>query len=141
MAVFKVNGCAHAAIVALATLAATAQGARAETTTLVCPAITPSWPTLEIDLNEAQGTATVNWDAWLGPGGKPFPARSDGSFAASFNSKSVTFDDNHNGYNHFEINRLTGTLVLHSSGAPWDQSPESDRVATQWGCHVGKKQF
>ena len=130
MSFSQLHGAVRVSVAALALWVATSQSTLADTTTLVCPAITPSWPTLEIDLNEVQGTATVNWDPWLGPGGRPFPAESQGSFAASFNSKSITFDDNRR-QRHFEINRLTGTLVLS----------QGEGLVTHWGCHVGKKQF
>jgi hypothetical protein len=130
MSLSKLNGGARAALVALVVLIATGQPALAAVTTLVCPAYSPSWPPLEIELNEAKGTATVNWDAWIGPD-RTHPASSEGTFAASFNSKSVTFDDNTQS-RHFEINRLTGALVIKEENAGFE---------TKWDCRVGKAQF
>ncbi len=104
------------------------QPAPAAVTTLVCPPYSPAWAPLEIDLNEANGTATVNWDAWI-HGGRTSPAFSEGTFPASFNSKSVTFEDK---ARHFEINRLTGTVVINET---------DDGFETKWDCQVRKKQF
>lgn len=93
MSFFKLNGGACVALVALAMLMlmASYHVAQAAPTTLVC---TGNNATFTLDLNEAKGTVTNNYPAApLYPGSpQTFPARTEGPFPATFDSKTIAWD-------------------------------------------------
>jgi hypothetical protein len=135
---------ARAALVALVMLVASSQIALANTTTLVCAAPSAAWPTLNVELNEAKGTATLNWGAHAPyPGGAIMPAYSVGPLTATFDTKSVTFDNNaNNGHQHFVIDRMRASVTIYGSGSlPFDQTPSQDRFVNMFDCQIGKAKF
>jgi hypothetical protein len=131
-----------------AVLLVAGQSVFADPITLLCANITrPDFSTLTVDLDEAQGLATVNWPTSSIPNGAYPPiivaAYSSGPLKAKFDPKSVTFDENRGeGYIRYTIDRLTGELLQYQShGAPWDQVGPNNRVLYRHSCRVGKTQF
>jgi hypothetical protein len=130
MAVLKLNGGARAALVALVMLASSSQAALAATTKLVC-----LWPVdsglITLELNEAKRTATIHYPAGTDTFAMPkryFPAHSEGPIAATFGSKTVTFDivkssDGNTTYQHFVLDRVTLAFTFDQGyNAPFDQA-------------------
>ena len=138
MPFLKLNAGAGVAFIILAMLMATCQPVLAASTTLVCTRPPPNDRKITIDLNEAKGTATVNYAAW-----DSMPASSLGPIAATFDSKTVTFDTkNGTRYDHYTIDRVTLDFTNYGSeGAPFDQAAQQDRVIYEYTCSIGKKQF
>ena len=136
MSFLKLNG--GAALVALVLLAVSSQAARAETTTLFCTRPPPNDRKITIDLNEAKGTANVNYAAW-----DTMPAFSFGPVVATFEPKTVTFDTkNGTRYEHYTIDRMTLDFTAYfSENARFDQAAQQDKVIYEYTCEVGKAKF
>ncbi len=109
----------------------------AASTTLVCTY--PAHRKITVDLNEAQGTAIVNFAAY----GDALPAETLGPLAATFDSNGVIFDyKTGTRYDHYTINRITLDFTLaYSTGAPFDQAPQQNRFIMEYTCQVAKAQF
>jgi hypothetical protein len=137
MSVLKFS--ARATLAALAMLAAMSQPSRAALTTLVCTN-SSAYPTFTVDLDEAKGTATINYPArsFTTPH-VDVPAHSDGPFAAKFEAKTVTFDKKVGGdppgNDHFTIDRLTGEFQEQVC------DPRGCSGFAVSHCHKGEKQF
>jgi len=120
--------------------------ALAKPTTLICDTgqstdLAPA----TVELNEAQGAATVNFPPIRNPlTNQTIPEASFGPFPAAFDPHTIVFSGNTGGKNHFSnnlftnfvINRLTGSLVgsyrddiLGMSGA------------FHWQCRIAQAQF
>ncbi len=151
------TGCARlallAAIVAFATLAASAQVTKASTVTLVCNnkiKRADLLPHITIDLSEGEGRVSVHYPATsiAYPGGAVVntPAKSLGPFPATFDSKTIAFDvrDGYNEgfYQRYTLDRMSGNLLDYTSvKAPFDEAPPDDRVVWHYTCKVGKAKF
>jgi len=123
------------------------QSAFAAPTSLVCNNESrPGDPLITIDLDDAKGTATLNFPAFnLPPPSRGHvPARSVGPLAAKFNPKAITFSytDDSTGFHDYRIDRLTGVLLsFFGHGAKFEQADPKNRVMYRWTCQVGKAKF
>lgn len=151
MSVTNWNSVTAPALFGVAALAISSQAAIATPTTLVCSNDTrPDFGGMTVDLDEAGGTATINYPARTEYRVSPpqtYPAHSVGPFRATFDVKQVVFDQQDQTgsialYAHYTIDRLTGALFEFSSMyAPFNQAGPRDRVVYQYTCHVGHPQF
>ncbi len=114
------------------------QPALAAPTTLVCTRPPPNDRKITIDLDEAKGTAIVNYAAW-----DAMPAFSFGPVAATFGSKTVAFNSKIGArYEQSTIDRMTLDFAAYfSENSPFDQAAQRDRVIYEYSCQVGKAQF
>jgi len=151
MSVTKWNSATGLLLSGAAALAMSSQAAMAAQTTLVCNNDTrPDFEGMTVALDEARGTVTFNHPAHtIGRIPHTFPARSDGPFAATFDSKTITVDiptytsgDGIINYSHYTIDRVTADLLqFDSSNAPFDQAAERDKVMYHFTCHVARALF
>jgi hypothetical protein len=125
-------GALRTAILGIFLAASTA--AMADPTTLVCSSTRRPDIERDVDLNEANGTATVSAEgiSW-------------GPSVAKFDSKSVTFGyfrKDVDVYDHFIIDRLTGVMSDYSSiQAPYDLAGPDNRFIEPFACQVGHAKF
>lgn len=123
----------------VAVLLIAGRAAEAQTTSLICnakgtePAYRYDGP-ITVDLNEAQGVATVHYSGMsvtTGVANHRVEAHSIGPVPAKFDSSTITFS----GDRIVVLNRLTGEAVLYFAG-------HLDNPATEsWSCHAAQKQF
>ncbi|MDE2163354.1 MAG: hypothetical protein KGJ53_09340 [Alphaproteobacteria bacterium] len=130
----------------LAALLTASTAALADPTTLTCHDDNLN-STILIDLDEANGTATVTYPAYTFMNNgyqRSVPESSSGTLKAQFDPKTITFDQpgDGGGSTHNTINRITGVLLAYvGTRAPYEQSAEQDRGIQTYNCHVGAKQF
>ena len=152
----KLNDCARVTLLALALLARSSQIARADPTTLVCTSDNSNFnPSPTFDLNEARGTAIINYPGTTiqfpgkyadGSDVPPTvtPAHSVGPLAATFDSRTVTFEARQPHFrDHYTVDRMTLVITDYSndSDMSFDQAASTDKLIVRYDCHIGKAQF